>query len=124
MLSQNQMELARKCIEKTYIGTCSIITHKSIKKANGATANEVITKYENVSCRLIFINTTQNIETETIGVVKQIIQLHLAPEIIIKPGSKVIVTQNGKTTEYKASGESAAMLTHQEVKLEIFKGWS
>ncbi len=124
MLSNNQVVKARKQLEKMYIGKCNIIAYEKIKKDNGAKANAEIVKYNDVPCRLIFINVAPNTETETIGVVKQVIQLHLAPEIEIKPGMKIEVTQNGQTAAYKSSGEPAAMLTHQEIKLVLFKGWS
>jgi hypothetical protein len=48
----------------------------------------------------------------------------IAPEIHVKPGSKLTITQNGVTTEYKNSGEPALFDTHQEIILELFKGWS
>ena len=40
-----------------------------------------------------------------------------APEIKIKPGSKIIVEQNGTTTEYSASGEPAVYFSHSEYRL-------
>ena len=55
---------------------------------------------------------------------KQTIKLYIYPDINIKNGSKIIVTQNGKKQEYKNSGEPARYETHQEIMLELFKGWA
>ena len=56
--------------------------------------------------------------------VTQIIELFIAPEISIKPGSKIIVTQNGETVTYTRSGEAAKYETHQQIILDLWKGWA
>ena len=38
--------------------------------------------------------------------------------------NRVIVTQNGETTEYKNSGKPAIYSSHQEIILELFDGWA
>ncbi len=124
MLSQNQVVLARKQVEKMYIGRCDVIAYEKIKKTNGASVVAEVIKYEDIPCRLIFLNTSPTTDTSTVGVVKQIIQLHLAPEIDIPAGSKIVVTQNGVREEYKSSGKPATMLTHQEIRLDLFKEWA
>ncbi len=124
MLSKNQVVLARKQVEKMYIGKCAIVAYEDVKKDNGATRKDEVVKYVDIPCRLVYLNFVPTTDTETIGIVKQIIQLHIAPEINIEPGSKIVVTQNGVTDEYKASGKPAVMLTHQEIKLLLFKEWS
>ena len=52
------------------------------------------------------------------------VKLFIAPEINVMPGSKIVVTQKGRTTEYKNSGEPAIFDTHQEIMLVKFKGWA
>jgi hypothetical protein len=42
----------------------------------------------------------------------------------VKPGSKLTITQNDMTTEYQSSGKPAFYSTHQEIVLELFKGWA
>lgn len=54
----------------------------------------------------------------------QVTEIFLAPEIVVKPGSKLTITQNGITTDYKSSGIPATYSTHQEIVVEIFKGWA
>ena len=82
-----------------------------------------LTFYSTAACKFKTINNTNSTETGASAVV-QIAKVFLAPEIKVKPGSKLSVTQNGVTTEYKSSGEPAFYSTHQEIVLELFKGWA
>lgn len=125
MLSKIEMVKARKAIESLYDGTCTITEHQKIKKENKSTGFQDVMVLENEPCRLSFktINNTNSTETGASAVV-QIAKVFLAPEIKVKPGSKLSVTQNGVTTEYKSSGEPAFYSTHQEIVLELFKGWA
>ena len=51
-------------------------------------------------------------------------KLFIAPDIEVKSGSKITVTQNGVTAEYSASGEAAVYESHKEIMLELWKGWA
>ena len=62
--------------------------------------------------------------SESASALSQTIKVFLAPEVNVKPGSKLSITRNGVTTDYKNSGEPARYDTHQEITLELFKGWS
>lgn len=125
MLSKTQMVKARKAIETMYDGTCNIIEYQKIKKANMSTGFQNVTVLENEPCRLSFKTIGSTVQTGNIAsAVTQVITLFISPDVVIKPGSKIVVTQNNKTTEYKHSGESAVYGTHQEIILELFKGWA
>ncbi|HBG5847838.1 TPA: hypothetical protein OUL20_003776, partial [Clostridioides difficile] len=53
---------------------------------------------------------------------EQKIKLFISPDIEIKAGSKLIITnQNNITKEYIRSGEPAIYPNHQEIILELFK---
>lgn len=119
------MVKSRKAVESLYNGTCTIIEKTKVRKENGSTGFAEVVVLENQPCRLSFstINSTNPTETGASSV-SQAVKLFIAPEIKVKPGSKVTVSQNGVTTEYKNSGEPAYYMTHQEIILELFKGWS
>ena len=125
MLSKTKMVKARKAIESLYDGKCTITEHQKIKKENKSTGFQDVVVLECEPCRLSFktINNTHRTDTAASAVV-QITKVFLAPEIRVKPGSKLAITQNGVTTEYKSSGEPAFYSTHQEIVLELFKGWA
>ena len=118
------MVKARKAVESMYDGLCTITEYQKIKKENKSTGfGEVIT-LENQPCRMSFKTVNPTSQTDTASVVTQSITVYLSPDILVKPGSKLTITQNGVTTEYMSSGKAAVYSTHQEVSLELFKGWS
>ena len=126
MLQKAKMvKKARKALESMYEGTCDIVEHKKVKKSNGATVFEDVKLLEKEPCRLSFKTITSTNPTNTgASALKQTTTLFINPDVKIAPGSKIIVTQNNVTTEYKQSGEPAMYDTHQEIILDIFKEWS
>ena len=125
MLSKIKMVKARKAIESLYDGKCTITEHQKVKKENKSTAFVDVVVLEDEPCRLSFktINNTSQTDNAASAVV-QITKVFLAPEIQVKPGSKLTITQNNVTTEYKSSGKPAVYSTHQEIVLELFQGWT
>ena len=125
MLSQTKMVKTRKAIESLYDGKCTITEYQKVKNKNKSTGFEEVVVLTDRPCRLSFktINNTNQTDTAA-STVAQITKVFLAPEIQVKPGSKLTITQNGVTTEYKSSGQPAFYSTHQEIVLELFKGWA
>ena len=117
---------ARKAIESTYSGVCTILERRDIRdeKTKITRKNEEVPIVENQPCKISFEKLNAVVQTDTAAKLTQGTKLFIAPEIQIKPGSKIIVEQNGKTTEYSASGEPAVYFSHSEYMLELFKGWA
>lgn len=116
---------ARKAIESTYTGICTVSEYQSVKdEKTGITRQREVVVAEKLPCRLSFESKTAAVPSETVSAVAQGVRLFIAPEITVKSGSKVTVTQNGITTEYAASGAPAVYITHQELMLELFRGWA
>lgn len=125
MLSKNQVVKARKAIESMYDGTCTIIERQKVKLPNKSTGFMDIVVLEDIPCRLSFKTITNTNQTETgVSAVVQVTKVFIAPEIQVKPGSKLTITQNDVTTEYKSSGQPAIYTTHQEIELELFERWA
>jgi len=124
MLSQNQVVAVRQAIEMTYTGKCTITEHQKVTKANKSTGFQDVDVVTNQPCKLSFEKVTNTNQGEAAAMLIQTAKVLIAPEIQIKPGSKLTIMQNGLTTEYKNSGEPAIYNTHQEIILELFKGWS
>lgn len=119
------VKAARKAIESTYEGVCDIVEYGSVRdKKSGITRQEEITVLRSQPCRLSFENLYSAEQTVTAAQVVQKTKLFIAPEILVKSGSKIVVTQNGVTGEYSASGEAARYYSHQEIMLELFRGWA
>ena len=54
----------------------------------------------------------------------QSVKLFLPSAIVIKEGSKITVSREGREFVYASSGVPALYPTHQEIMLELFKGWA
>lgn len=117
---------ARAALEKTYhTGLCSVIEYQSVTDDNTKiTRKAEVTVLEDVPCKLALKTLDTTVNSETAAAKQQGTKLFLAPNIIVKAGSKIVVTQNGVTTAYKASGEPAVYPTHTEVVLDLFAGWA
>lgn len=119
------LKIARTAIESTYTGICTISEYGDIKDdKTKVTRQEEITVYENQPCKLSFEKLNSVVQTDTVALTSQGIKLFIAPEVKINSGSKIIVEQNGMKNEYSASGEPAVYASHQEIMLELFRGWA
>ena len=118
------MVKVRKAIESLYTGRCNIFEYKKIQKANRATSFEEVKIIDNEPCKLSFQVISDADSNEVASSLTQKIKLFISPEIKINPGSKIVIEQNNTIFEYKNSGEPAIYETHQEIILDLFKGWS
>lgn len=121
MLSNHQVELARKAIEKEYDKKAIVSTYKkSNNKTNGVTKFVETVSLTNQPCKLSFSNISQVNQTDGAAIVTQAVKMFTAPDVVIETGSKVTIDN----VEYKNSGKPAMYPTHQEIILELFKEWS
>lgn len=116
---------ARRAQEATYEGLCTIYEYRDVTdEKTKLSSEEEVAVIEDQPCKLSFEKLNSVVQTETAAVQAQGVKLFLAPEIAIGSNSKIVVTQNGITNEYSASGIPAVYSTHQEITLESFRGWA
>ena len=110
----------KKEIESQYEHTCTIKEYQSIKDpVTKVTSKKDIIVLENQPCRLSYSSVKSANQSEANATVQQTIKLFIAPEIEIKECSKIIITHDGRTTEFKHSGKPAMYSSHQEIVLEL-----
>lgn len=116
---------ARKAIEMLYEHTCTVVEYGKTKDPV-TKQTKFIEKIvlENQPCKLSFSTTKASDQTESSNQVQQVIKLFVAPEVEIKEGSKIVVAHNDNLSEYKNSGAPCIFPTHQEIVLELFRGWA
>ena len=112
-----------KAVESLYDGVCTIAEYQKVKKANGSTGFSEVVVLENQPCRMSHKSVNPTNQTDTANIATQAVTVYLSPDINVKSGSKLTITQNGVTTVYKSSGTPAVYASHQEISLELFKGW-
>ncbi|EQF23462.1 putative phage protein [Clostridioides difficile CD160] len=111
-----------KAIELLYRDKCTIVEYKPIKDpVSKRTNNKEVIVLENQPCKLSYKNITSTADGK-VAKLEQTIKLFISPDIEIKAGSKLIITnQNNVTKEYIRSGETAIYPNHQEVILELLE---
>lgn len=115
----------RRNIEKLYEGKCTVKVWEPVTDPiTKITKHMEVTIFEDQPCRLSYSSTLAANENEGPTNVEQFIKLFITPELEIPAGCKIIVTQNGRTTEYARGGEPAAYPTHQEITLKLFEGYA
>ena len=75
-------------------------------------------------CRVSFSHDSVNQVVDSVeGVPKamQVITLFIRPDLVIKPGSIIEVTQNNRTTKYKGASVPSVYTNHQEIMLELYE---
>lgn len=113
--------LVRKAIESTYKGTCNVYEYG---KYTDPETEEMIVDlspnpiHENIPCKLSKKTINPTNQTEMANTIQYSPVLFINPDITIKPGSRIIVTQNGVTREFEQSGEPFVYETHQEIVLQ------
>lgn len=116
--------MARKAVEALYDGICTVVEYQEYTRENKSTGFHEVVVLVDQPCRLSYSSSPATGKTESASKVEQSVKVFLAPELKIKPGSKLTITQNGVTEDYKSSGKPAVFLTHQEISLELFSGWA
>ncbi len=119
------MDGVRRAIERLYTGVCTVIEYGSFRdEASKITSQKERVVLANQPCRLSFEKTAPAAQGEQAAAVSQGVKLVLAPEVDVKPGSKIIVEQAGRQFTYAASGQAAVYSSHQEIVLSLWRGWA
>ena len=121
-----------EAIKALWKGKCNIYVKKEVfDQITKRTVFSETLLYENKPCRisfrlpfrLSFKATAAANEKLDAASVRQTITMYISNEIDIPPGSKIAVTQNGITDIYQRSSKPSVYTNHQEILLELFKGW-
>lgn len=110
---------ARKAIESLYDCKCNISGGK--KKVKDPITKEtklvVIPKYKDIPCRISKQSLSKNTQTDTVNQVVYELKLFICPELTIKQGDVIGITNRVGDKEKYIAGEGFKYNTHQEVIL-------
>lgn len=110
-------------LTKLWIGKCTIYEYRDeIHPNTFQTTQTLVPVIENEPCRLSYNREQATNIANGAAVVSQSITLFIRPDLVIKPGSVVEITQHGITERYKGSGQPAVYSNHQEIILELSEG--
>lgn len=117
-------EKAKKNFELLFEDKCNIYEYVKEKQPNGSTAHKEKLILADIPCRISFNGANQVAEGAKYSTPVQSIKLFIPNNITVKDGSKLEITRQGETTAYKNSGVISKYPTHNELGLELFRGWS
>lgn len=110
-----------------WVGRCTIYEYKPVTDPDTyQTKHELTPVVENEPCRVSYGQSTYSRAnpTETNNgapYVEQTITLFIRPDLVIKEGSVMEVTQHNVTVKYKRASKPAVHSRHQEVLLELYE---
>ena len=90
--------LAGKAQEDTYDGRCTVTEQQKVKDPKTKiTTEKDVTVLEDEPCRLSYSSVSAVDQTESAAKTAQVIKLFLSPDVTVRPGAKITVTQAGQT---------------------------
>ena len=117
---------ARKAQESQYRDLCTVFEYRDVTdKRSRLTHKEEAVLMGDIPCRLSFELLYGAAQTDTGSRTAQRVKLFVSPDVKIPAGCKVAVKlSSGETLNYGLSGLPAVYPTHQEIRMEPFKGWA
>lgn len=112
-----KIPLVRRAVERLYDGRATVEEARKEKNAKNITALIWSAVAQDVPCRVSYKTVAPAGRSDTVDSIAQVITLFTAPDIDIKPGSRVTVTQRGRTMRFSCSGIPAVYDSHQEIPL-------
>ena len=115
----------KKAVQSLWDGKATITVREGVlNEANGRTEPVERVLVTEEPCRISHTTVKATEPSEEAAVVAQSVTLYIDPSVDIPEGSKITVTQKGVTRDYERSGTPAVYTVHQEVPLELFRGWA
>lgn len=111
----------REALSTLWVGKCTVKELSQWTDFMTKTAQMVETPtITDEPCRVSYGSSSSANPTETVTIADQEVTLFTRPDIEIKAGSRITVTQNGRTVDYMASGQPKVYSSHQEVALKLW----
>ena len=115
----------RQAVQNLRTGRATVTVLEGVlDPATGRTEPAERVTVEEVPCRVSYRTVKPTALEEEAAQMVQTVTLYIDPAVDIPEGSKVTVTQHGVTRDYARSGTAAVYSCHQEVPLELFRGWA
>ena len=106
-----------------WTGKCTIYEYQNVTDPETyQTTQREVPIIVDEPCRLSYNHEQATNIQSGAAVVSQSITLFIRPDLVIKPGSVIKITQHGVTEKYKGSGKPAVYSNHQEIVLQIYEG--
>lgn len=115
----------RAALERLWTDRATVTVRRAVTSAvTHLTAFEEVTLLTDLPCRLSF-ETLRPAGKGTVATAEQSVKLICAPDVELPAGCKISVTRpHGGTLVYARSGTAGVFSNHQELLLELWRGWA
>ena len=117
----------RKALEKLWKDRCTIIQRVEVTDpTTKLTDFEEKPLLQDWPCKLSFESLTST-DGDAVATVSQSVKLFLSPDVVVPAGCKVVVIRSNdlqREFTYSSSGEPGVFPNHQEINLQLFRGWA
>ena len=98
-------------LRRLWDGLCDVyVLETAVNKANGRDEPTEVQKLHGEPCRLSFSSISSTTEQDSAPLIQQSVKLFVSKTVEIPAGSKIVVTQEGRTTAYARSLRSIAVI--------------
>lgn len=121
-MNLNKPPNSKNPLAKLWIGRCTIYEYQDVTDPETyQTTQELVPVLVDEPCRLSYQKDQATNIANGAAVISQSITLFIRPDLTIKPGSVIEISQHGVTEKYKGSGQPAVYCNHQEIILELYE---
>lgn len=104
-----------------WIGRATIYEYQEVTDENYQTTHKLVAVVTDEPCRLSYNSETTTDINSGVAQVNQVPILFIRPDLVIKEGSVIEVTQHNVTNKYKRTSKPSIYTNHQEIKMELYE---
>lgn len=117
--------MVKNPLSRLWIGRATIYEYQEVlDQETWQTTHDLVPIVINEPCRLSHSRESTIDVTNGAPSVTQTITLFIRPDLVIKEGSVIEVTQRGVTNKYKRSSKPAIYTNHQEIDLDLYEDYA
>ena len=120
--TSSEVKMVKNPLSVLWNGRCTIYEYQNVRNPETyQTTQQLVPVLLDEPCRLSYNHEQSTNIQNGAAVVSQSITLFIRPDLKIKAGSVIEVTQNGVTEKYKGSGKPAVYTNHQQIVLQLYE---
>lgn len=112
-----KIPMVRSAVERLYDGIATIEEARKRKNEKNVTVSVWAVVAEEIPCRVSYKTLSAAEKSDTADTIAMAITLFTAPDIDVKPGSRITVRQRGREMKFSSSGIPAVYDSHQEIPM-------
>lgn len=110
-----------QALKSLWTGKCTVTQSVPTESSDFITRESGKVIYKDLPCRLSYHTSYPGDMGDGVTRLAQEITVFLDKTVSVPAGCRLVITQNGVTNKFKASGHPRVFSSHQEIRLELEK---